>query len=194
MHASSRGAVSVASRCSQSSEHERVSQSFLRSLAVCRVASVSKNKEPLDRRVATSSTAPKHGTRGQEMQIKRRFTTAGKSPYEKIPFRRATSEIKNPDGSVVFSLQDFAVPTDCLGPPIRRVVLYPPSRRDPLTLVSDRDEFRVGDMGPLYVAAAAAAIEAGARIALGTRFVGRRDDAVQLQRADRSTRIRARSF
>ena len=33
------------------------------------------------------------------MQIKRRFTTAGKSPYEKIPFRRATSEIKNPDGS-----------------------------------------------------------------------------------------------
>ena len=44
------------------------------------------------------------------MQIKRRFTTAGKSPYEKIPFRRATSEIKNPDGSVVFRLADFAVP------------------------------------------------------------------------------------
>ena len=44
------------------------------------------------------------------MQIKRRFTTAGKSPYEKIPFRRATSEIKNPDGSVVFRLEDFAVP------------------------------------------------------------------------------------
>jgi ribonucleoside-diphosphate reductase alpha chain len=44
------------------------------------------------------------------MQIKRRFTTAGKSPYEKIPFRRATSEIKNPDGSVVFKLEGFAVP------------------------------------------------------------------------------------
>ena len=44
------------------------------------------------------------------MQIKRRFTTAGKSPYEKIPFRRATSEIKNPDGSVVFKLENFAVP------------------------------------------------------------------------------------
>ena len=43
------------------------------------------------------------------MQIKRRFTTAGKSPYEKIPFRRATSEIKNPDGSVVFKLENFAV-------------------------------------------------------------------------------------
>jgi len=44
------------------------------------------------------------------MQIKRRFTTAGRSPYEKIPFRRATSEIKNPDGSVVFRLEGFAVP------------------------------------------------------------------------------------
>jgi ribonucleoside-diphosphate reductase alpha chain len=44
------------------------------------------------------------------MQIARRFTTAGKSPYEKIPFRRATSEIKNPDGSVVFRQESFAVP------------------------------------------------------------------------------------
>src|SRR5262250_2542371 len=44
------------------------------------------------------------------MQIKRRFTTAGKSPYEKVPFRRATSEIKNPDGSIVFRLENFAVP------------------------------------------------------------------------------------
>ena len=44
------------------------------------------------------------------MQIKRRFTTAGKSPYDKIPFRRATSEIKNPDGSVVFRQENFAVP------------------------------------------------------------------------------------
>ena len=44
------------------------------------------------------------------MQIERRFTTAGKSPYEKVPFRRATSEIKNPDGSIVFRLENFAVP------------------------------------------------------------------------------------
>ncbi|KAB2920592.1 MAG: vitamin B12-dependent ribonucleotide reductase [Hyphomicrobiaceae bacterium] len=44
------------------------------------------------------------------MQINRRFTTAGKSPYEKIPFRRTTSEIRNPDGSVVFRLENFAVP------------------------------------------------------------------------------------
>jgi ribonucleoside-diphosphate reductase alpha chain len=44
------------------------------------------------------------------MQIKRRFTKAGKSPYDKIPFRRAVSEIKNPDGSIVFRLENLEVP------------------------------------------------------------------------------------
>jgi ribonucleoside-diphosphate reductase alpha chain len=44
------------------------------------------------------------------MKIARRFTEAGKSPYESIPFRKATSEIKNPDGSVVFRLEGFMVP------------------------------------------------------------------------------------
>ncbi len=44
------------------------------------------------------------------MKITRRFTEAGQSPYAKIPFRRATSEIKNPDGSIVFRLADFDVP------------------------------------------------------------------------------------
>jgi ribonucleoside-diphosphate reductase alpha chain len=46
----------------------------------------------------------------QKMKITRRFTEAGKSPYESIKFRRATTEIKNPDGSVVFKLDGFAVP------------------------------------------------------------------------------------
>src|SRR5499426_1835044 len=44
------------------------------------------------------------------MQIKRRFTTEGKSPYANIAFRRGTSEIRNPDGSLVFKLENFAVP------------------------------------------------------------------------------------
>ncbi len=44
------------------------------------------------------------------MKITRRFTTAGQSPYATMPFRRATSEIKNPDGSVVFRLDGFDVP------------------------------------------------------------------------------------
>ncbi|MDX2289936.1 MAG: vitamin B12-dependent ribonucleotide reductase [Hyphomicrobiaceae bacterium] len=44
------------------------------------------------------------------MKITRRFTKAGKSPYAEIAFRSATSEIKNPDGSVVFRLAGFDVP------------------------------------------------------------------------------------
>ncbi len=44
------------------------------------------------------------------MKISRHFTTLGSSPYDTISFRKATSEIKNPDGSIVFSLKDFDVP------------------------------------------------------------------------------------
>jgi len=44
------------------------------------------------------------------MKITRRFTQAGQSPYKTIKFRRATSEIKNPDGSIVFRLDGFSVP------------------------------------------------------------------------------------
>jgi len=44
------------------------------------------------------------------MRIERKFTTAGTSAYDGIEFRNATSEIRNPDGSVVFRLEDIAVP------------------------------------------------------------------------------------
>lgn len=44
------------------------------------------------------------------MRIERRYTTAGQSPYSAIPFRSAVSEIKNPDGSVVFRLEGIEVP------------------------------------------------------------------------------------
>ncbi len=44
------------------------------------------------------------------MKITRRFTKAGQSPYETIPFRSATSEIKNPDGSIVFRHENLMVP------------------------------------------------------------------------------------
>ena len=44
------------------------------------------------------------------MRITRRFTTEGQSPYQSIEFRATTSEIRNPDGSVVFQLENFAVP------------------------------------------------------------------------------------
>jgi ribonucleoside-diphosphate reductase alpha chain len=44
------------------------------------------------------------------MRFERRFTVAGQDPYSGIEFRRATSEIRNPDGSVVFHLPDIEVP------------------------------------------------------------------------------------
>jgi len=44
------------------------------------------------------------------MRIERHFTTAGTSAYEGIGFRKTTSEIRNPDGSVVFKLEGIDVP------------------------------------------------------------------------------------
>jgi ribonucleoside-diphosphate reductase alpha chain len=44
------------------------------------------------------------------MRIKRRFTHAGKSPYAEIAFQSIKSEIKNPDGSVVFEQASISVP------------------------------------------------------------------------------------
>jgi ribonucleoside-diphosphate reductase alpha chain len=44
------------------------------------------------------------------MRIPRRYTKEGQSPYSAIAFRKATSEIRNPDGSVVFKLDNIDVP------------------------------------------------------------------------------------
>lgn len=49
------------------------------------------------------------------MRIERKFTEAGKSPYAAIPFRECASEIRNPDGSVVFALERFHVPAHWSG-------------------------------------------------------------------------------
>ena len=44
------------------------------------------------------------------MHIGRQFTSKKHSPYAGIEFRIATSEIKNPDGTVVFKMDDIEVP------------------------------------------------------------------------------------
>ncbi len=44
------------------------------------------------------------------MKIERAFTKAGASPYAAIAFRSASSEIRNPDGSVVFAATGLEVP------------------------------------------------------------------------------------
>ncbi|TNE33645.1 MAG: vitamin B12-dependent ribonucleotide reductase [Alphaproteobacteria bacterium] len=44
------------------------------------------------------------------MRIERRFTKENSSPYATIKFRQTTSEIRNPDGSIVFRLEGIDVP------------------------------------------------------------------------------------
>ena len=44
------------------------------------------------------------------MRIVRHFTKEDQSPFAEIEFRKATSEIKNPDGSIVFRLENIDVP------------------------------------------------------------------------------------
>ncbi|MFG1358436.1 vitamin B12-dependent ribonucleotide reductase [Xanthobacter pseudotagetidis] len=44
------------------------------------------------------------------MRVERRYTQEGRSPYADIPFRETVSEIRNPDGSVVFRQEGIEVP------------------------------------------------------------------------------------
>jgi flavin-dependent dehydrogenase len=69
------------------------------------------------------------------------------------------------------TLDDFDLPDHLLGPGIRDILLYPPSRRAPIRLTSDRDEYRVADMAAVYEHARRAAESAGAKVLLGVRYV-----------------------
>ena len=44
------------------------------------------------------------------MHFERRFTTSGQDAYANIEFRSATSEIRNPDGTIVFQAENIEVP------------------------------------------------------------------------------------
>ena len=46
------------------------------------------------------------------MKINRLFTTAGKDPLDSIEFVKRVSEIKNPDGSIVFRMEDVVIPKE----------------------------------------------------------------------------------
>ena len=54
--------------------------------------------------------APAATMGSKAMRIERHYTQPGVSPYDLIPFATTKSEIRNPDGSVVFSLQGVEVP------------------------------------------------------------------------------------
>ncbi len=52
----------------------------------------------------------RHGQNGRNVKIQRYFTKEGESPYTRIRFANRTSEIRNPDGSTVFKLDNINVP------------------------------------------------------------------------------------
>jgi len=72
------------------------------------------------------------------------------------------------------TLEDFDIPDDCLGPAVRHVTLYSPSRRR-MELVSPHDEFRVGKMGQLYTRYLDHCLLAGVAWLPGTRYGGHRE-------------------
>lgn len=78
------------------------------------------------------------------------------------------------------TLDDFHMPEHLLGPGVRDVLLYPPSRRAPIRLTSDRDEYRVADMAAVYEHARRAAESAGAEVRLGVGYAGVADGALRL--------------
>jgi flavin-dependent dehydrogenase len=82
------------------------------------------------------------------------------------------------------TLDDFDVPDHLLGPGVRDVLLYPPSRRAPIRLTSDRDEYRVADMAGVYEHAHRAAESAGTRVLLGVRYVDASAGLVRLAGAE----------
>ncbi len=50
------------------------------------------------------------GIWGSDMKIERKFTTAGKDAYASLDFVTTVSEIRNPDGTIVFHLDNVEVP------------------------------------------------------------------------------------
>jgi ribonucleoside-diphosphate reductase alpha chain len=46
----------------------------------------------------------------RQMKIERKFTTAGSDAYDALKFSKTTSEIRNPDGTIVFKLEGIDIP------------------------------------------------------------------------------------
>jgi ribonucleoside-diphosphate reductase alpha chain len=85
------------------------------------------------------------------VKIARRFTKRGQSPYASLKFTKRTSEIRNPDGSVVFRMEDIAVPefwsqvaTDILAQKYFRKAGVPQTSADGKPLVDDKGNAVLG--------------------------------------------------
>ena len=44
------------------------------------------------------------------MQITRKFTQAGKSPFDEFEYTMRASVLRNPDGKPIFNMEDIEVP------------------------------------------------------------------------------------
>jgi flavin-dependent dehydrogenase len=89
--------------------------------------------------------------------------------------KRAVDEAVHTTGIFVRrTLEDFRLPADCLGPPVRHVTLYSPARRA-LQLASSHDEFRVGRMGRLYSRLLAECRALGVEWSPQTRYLSSRE-------------------
>lgn len=111
--------------------------------------------------------------------------------------KRSLSESVHTTGIFVRrTLEDFHLPENCLGRPIRHVKLYSPARRA-LALESPHDEFRVGRMAKLYEHFLEECVGAGAEWSPATRYAGSecdggRGSVVTLEVGGRARRVRAR--
>jgi ribonucleoside-diphosphate reductase alpha chain len=81
------------------------------------------------------------------VKIQRRFTRQGAAPYEAIPFTKRHSEIRNPDGSMVFEARDIEMPThwsqvavDIMAQKYFRKAGVPQVGEDGKPLVDDKDQ------------------------------------------------------
>jgi flavin-dependent dehydrogenase len=87
--------------------------------------------------------------------------------------------------------EDFPLPDEQLGRPIRDVTLYSPARRA-LRLEADHDEFRIGRMSWLYLYLLEQCARAGVKWMPRTKFVAASEDGIIVQRGERTERIETR--
>ncbi len=87
--------------------------------------------------------------------------------------------------------EDFPLPEEQLGAPIRDVYLYAPSLRR-LHLIAKRDEFRIGRMEWIYTSMLEACSRAGVQWLPSARFVGCDRQTLTVTRRNRRERYSAR--
>ena len=105
------------------------------------------------------------------MKIARRFTVAGQDAYQGIDFRLTTSEIRNPDGSIVFQQKDVYAPAHWSQVAVDVLVQKYFRRKGVPTVLKTVPEERV----PVWLWRKAGDEQALAMLSEGERFGAERD-------------------